>query len=106
MAINIITPEDLESFKWELLEEIKKVLSQRQATPAQRWLKSHQVRRLLTISPGTLQHMRVSGILPFTKVGGVIFYDAEDIEKMLVSQKQNSEASPEENPTMKSKTSK
>lgn len=99
MVTNIITLEDLEIFKQELLEEIKKLLSQRQSSQSQRWLKSHQVRRLLTISPGTLQQMRLNGMLPFTKVGGVIFYDAEDIEKMLIARKQNSESSGEAKPS-------
>lgn len=96
MISNMITLEDLEIFKREMLEEIKKLLSQRQPAQAQRWLKSHQVRRLLTISPGTLQQLRVNGTLPFTKVGGVIFYDVEDIEKMLTQRKQNSENSSDE----------
>ncbi|PZR30307.1 MAG: DNA-binding protein, partial [Azospira oryzae] len=47
MATNIITPEDLQVFKVELLEAIEKLLSQRQAEPVQRWLKSPQVRKLL-----------------------------------------------------------
>jgi hypothetical protein len=91
MAATVTTVEDLQLLKTELLEEIKKLLSQRQPVYSQRWLKSHQVRRLLTISPGTLQNLRVNGALPFTKIGGVIFYDAEDIEKMLKSRKQNPE---------------
>lgn len=91
MPTNIITLEDLEIFKQELLQEIKELLSQRQAAPAQRWLKSHQVRRLLTISPGTLQHLRVKGTLPYTKIGGVLYYDAADIEKMLQEGKRNTE---------------
>jgi hypothetical protein len=89
MASNIITPDDLQQFKNELLQEIKKLLAERPQAVAQRWLKSHQVRRILTVSPGTLQHMRVSGILQFTKIGGVIYYDALDIEKMIISNKQN-----------------
>lgn len=93
MATSIITIEDLQDFKLELLEEIRKLLSQRQAAPAQRWLKSHQVRRLLTISPGTLQHLRVNGTLPYTKIGGVLYYDAADIDKMLQDGKRNTEAS-------------
>ncbi|MBL7858172.1 MAG: helix-turn-helix domain-containing protein [Cyclobacteriaceae bacterium] len=96
MATSIITLEDLENFKHQLLEEIKVLLSQRQQQQPQRWLKSHQVRRLLTISPGTLQHLRVKGMLPFTKVGGVIFYDLLDIEKMLLERKQNSEQAEQE----------
>lgn len=87
MAANIITTEDLAQFKADLLEEIQKLVLQRQTQPTRKWLKSHEVIRLLTISPGTLQHLRVSGLLPFTKIGAVIFYDYEDIQKMLEAHK-------------------
>lgn len=90
MVANIVTLEDLQSFKKELIEELRNMLSQRQTTPLRRWLKSHEVRRILTISPGTLQNLRVNGSLPFTKIGGVIYYDYEDIQKMLLEHKQNS----------------
>lgn len=89
MAANIVTLEDLQSFKKELIEELKNILSQRHATPVRKWLKSHEVMRLLTISPGTLQSLRVNGSLPFTKIGGVIYYDYEDIQNMLQEHKQN-----------------
>jgi len=58
--------------------------------PAHRWLKSHQVRRLLTVPPGTLQNLRINGTLPFAKIGGVIFYDYQDIQRMIEERKQNS----------------
>lgn len=38
---------------------------------------------MLAISPGTLQNLRINGTLPYTKVGGVIYYDADDINNML-----------------------
>src|SRR5258706_1996521 len=69
MATTIITPEDLQNFKQELLAEIQNLLSQRQTAPARKWLKSHEVRRLLTLSPGTLANLRVNGTLPYTKIG-------------------------------------
>ena len=89
MAATIITLEDLQHFKQELLIEIQKILSQRQTTPARKWLKSNEVRRLLLVSPGTLQNLRVNGTLPFTKIGGVIFYDYDDIQKMIEEHKRN-----------------
>jgi len=89
MPATIVTPEDLEIFKRELLEDIKKLISQRNTTPDRKWLKSHEVRRLLTLSPGTLQNLRVNGTLPFTKIGGVIYYDYDDIKKMLENNKCN-----------------
>ncbi len=89
MAATIITLEDLQNFKQELLAEIQKLLSQRQTTPARKWLKSNEVRRLLLLSPGTLQNLRINGTLPFTKIGGVIFYDYDDIQKMIEEHKRN-----------------
>ncbi len=89
MAANIVTLEDLHNFKQELIAEIQKLLSQRQTTPARKWLKSNEVRRLLLLSPGTLQNLRVNGTLPFTKIGGVIFYDYDDIQKMIEANKRN-----------------
>lgn len=38
---------------------------------------------LLQISPGTLQNLRIKGTLPYTKVGGIIFYDSEEIQKVM-----------------------
>ena len=89
MAANIPTLEDLQNFKQELLTEIERLLSQRQTAPARKWLKSNEVRRLLLVSPGTLQNLRVNGTLPFTKIGGVIFYDYDDIQKMIEENKRN-----------------
>ena len=84
MAAQIITKEDLDQFGIELLSELKNLLS-RQNKPAQKkWLKSYEVRKLLSISHGTLQNMRVNGVLPYTKVGGIIFYDNDDIQNMLM----------------------
>lgn len=94
MVANIATLEDLQQLRRELVEEIRTLLSERQPQgQGTKWLKSHQVMRLLAISPGTLQHLRVTGVIPFTKVGGVIFYDPQDIENMLQLRKQNVPAS-------------
>jgi hypothetical protein len=98
MAATIITPEDLRNFKLELLEEIQKLLTQRHPAPVRKWLKSHEVRKLLTISPGTLQNLRVNGSLPFTKIGAVMYYEYDDIEKMLEQHKQTTYSSSQNNP--------
>jgi hypothetical protein len=87
MSAQILTLEDLQLFKGELIEEFKKLLRQNGIQPVKKWLKSPEVRKLLDISPGTLQNMRINGSLPFTKIGGVMYYDYEDIQKMLQSNK-------------------
>ncbi|MEB2780468.1 hypothetical protein U3A58_08690 [Algoriphagus sp. C2-6-M1] len=54
MATEIITLNDLENFGNELKAELKKIVAGMQGQPGKKWLKSHEVRKLLAISPGTL----------------------------------------------------
>jgi hypothetical protein len=56
------------------------------------WLKSIEVRKLLNISSGTLQNLRVNGTVTYTKIGGILYYSNADLEKLLESNKV--EASP------------
>lgn len=63
----------------ELLDDIKELLNNQSGHISKRWLKSPEVRELLGISPGTLQNLRINGTLPYTKVGGVLYYDYEEI---------------------------
>lgn len=79
MAATIITTDDLRDFKIELLDDIKEILNKQSGTVSKRWLKSPEVRELLGISPGTLQNLRINGTLPYTKVGGVLYYDYNEI---------------------------
>ncbi|TAJ13744.1 DNA-binding protein [Marinilabiliaceae bacterium JC017] len=87
MAAEIITTDDLREFKMDLLSEIEKLLKSHAGNQTKKWLKSYEVRKLLNISPGTLQNLRVNGTLPFTKIGGVIYYDYADIHDMIESNK-------------------
>lgn len=79
----LLTVEDLENFKAELFDEIKKLLKAVGTGVSKKWLKSYEVKKLLSISSGTLQTMRDNKSLPFTRIGGVIYYDYEEIEKIL-----------------------
>jgi len=79
MPATIITTDDLMDFKLELLDDIKKLLSKQAQGKLKKYLKSSELMDLLQISPGTLQNLRIKGTLPYTKVGGIIFYDSEEI---------------------------
>jgi hypothetical protein len=87
MPSEIITTDDLREFKTELLTEFRKMLKEHHGQPSKKWLKSYEVKKMLGISPGTLQNMRVNGTIPFTKMGGILFYDSEDIRKILEDNK-------------------
>lgn len=82
MSLTILTKEDLQEFKTDILNEIKNLLTSNNATPKQ-WLKSNEVRTILKISAGTLQNLRINGTLKYKRIGGIIYYNYEDIVKML-----------------------
>ena len=87
MPAQIITTDDLYEFRIELLGEIKKLFKEHGGQPSKKWLKSVEVRKLLGVSHVTLQTMRINGTLPFTKIGGILYYDYEDIQKALSNNK-------------------
>lgn len=82
MAIEVITREDLIEFRNLLLNDLKEIIHSKPQQVKQ-WLKSNEVRKLLNISPGTLQNLRINGTLSYTKIGGIMYYNHSDIEKVL-----------------------
>ena len=83
MPTSIITTDDLREFKMELLDDIKNLLDRQTTDRIKKYLKSSEVMDLLQVSPGTLQNLRINGTLPYTKVGGIIYYDTEEIQKVM-----------------------
>lgn len=88
-AHQLITIDDLQQFKKQLLEELLLALKKQTGAVTKKWLKSHELWRLLKISPGTLQTLKSTGVIPYTKIGGVHFYDYDDIQKLLEAGKMN-----------------
>lgn len=79
----LITKGDLIEFKNNLIHELKEILTNNTKSQSKEWLKSCEVRRLLKISPGTLQNLRIKGTLPHTKFGSTYYYKYEDIVKVI-----------------------
>lgn len=78
-----VTVADLDQLRRDLVKEVTYLLNQQQNIIEKRWLKSCEVRKMLNISSGTLQHLRDTGQIPFTRVGGLIYYEQGAIEKIL-----------------------
>ncbi len=83
MPANMITTDDLREFKIELIQEITNLLAKQANGTLKRYLRSTEVMEMLRISSGTLQNLRINGTLPYSKMGGILFYDTEDIQKIL-----------------------
>ena len=82
MAIEIITKEDLEHLGPDCLNDLKTLLSERENKVEKQW-RSSEVRKLLKISSGTLQSLRINGILHPSKIGGIIYYKEDEIQTLL-----------------------
>ena len=71
-------------FKLELFKEIHQIFETvKTKKRSNNWVKSSQVKRILRISHGTLQNLRNNKIIPYYQVGGLIFYDLEEVNKIL-----------------------
>ena len=82
MSVEIITKDDLQVFRHDLLNDIKLLLGKN--TPeVKEWLKPAEVKKLLKISAGTLLTLRATGKLQYSKIGGTYYYRYQDIQKML-----------------------
>jgi carbamoylphosphate synthase small subunit len=71
----------------ELLLEVKEIklaiTSSFKKSDTDKWLDNMDVQELLHISTRTLQRLRTSGMLKYSKVNGKIYYRLSDINTML-----------------------
>lgn len=79
----LVTLSDLRDVRDELLAELRKARGIPTDKRCKKWLKSSEVRKLLSISPGKLQTIRATRQLAFIRLGGVIYYDRDDIDRMI-----------------------
>ena len=84
MGLEVLTAEDLERFREQLLADIENLLNVKHP---KKWLKTPEVMELLGMSDVTLQTLRSKGQIPFRKLGGTIYYNAEELDDYLTNLK-------------------
>jgi hypothetical protein len=82
MGIEVITTEDLEDFRLKLIKDIKGLIG---TSMQKKWLKTQDVMALLDISEVTLQTLRNNGTIPFRKLGGICYYNADELDGVLMN---------------------
>jgi hypothetical protein len=88
MAEKIMTVTDFIEFEKKLIKHIDSLIINSNDGIKRRWLKSRDVRKLLgNISAGKLQEMRINGEISFSKIGGMLLYDYDEIVKVLENSK-------------------
>lgn len=83
MKVNIVTAQDLEQFKQELLFEIASLISEIQPKSDKEWMSDKEVMEYLGIGRTTLYKLRVNGDLPFTKRKSKVYYLFSDVKGFL-----------------------
>lgn len=80
-----ITHEDLKQFRELLIKDFEKLLSTNgedkeiDKVENLEWLRSKAMRRIMDISPGTLQNLRVTGKVRYKKIMGSYYYNKLDV---------------------------
>lgn len=82
----IATKADIEEVL-KAIQNLQSSLSNNQVK--QQFLRSADVKKMLHISDGTLQRLRISGTLNAKKLNGTWFYKYDDINKMLNQKTEN-----------------
>jgi hypothetical protein len=86
MMSDIVTKDDLRQFGLLLINDIRKIIDESQTNEKDaldpEWLKSRVVRKLMDMSPGSLQNLRVTGKVRFKKVLGSYYYNKEDLSNL------------------------
>jgi len=85
MAVEIVTKEDLQVLRMQLMEDFKAILMSQQkqlVSPDERGYKTKDVRAILGCCVNTLVSLRVARKLRWKKEGGTVYYNREDVRKL------------------------
>jgi len=65
--------------------EIREIVSmQKKEYLLKQILRTSEVKKLLGLSDSTLAGLRMNGTIPFSKLGGTVYYLREDIERLII----------------------
>ena len=84
MSVEILTKEDLNNFKLELVNLITEIISKGQPQKKE-ILSNEDVKDLLGISSGTLRKYRITGKISYTKIDNILYYKYDDVIKLIDS---------------------
>ncbi|MES1226511.1 MAG: helix-turn-helix domain-containing protein [Bacteroidota bacterium] len=85
MPAEVLTKEDLELFRIQLIQDIKNIVSGviKPVTEKPEGYKTADVRKMLGCSVNKLVSLRISRKLRTKKIGGTVYYNKDDIKQLL-----------------------
>lgn len=86
MEFKVITSQELDMIIGmieKLSSDMRDVVKKASNPLEEKWLDNQDASRVLKVGTRTLQNYRDNGTLPFSTIGGKVFYKASDIESVL-----------------------
>ncbi len=83
--MEIVTKKDLQAFREDLKSDLSQILETKCNSSHSSqfdWLRSKAIRRMMDISPATLQNLRISQRIRHKKVMGSYYYYKPDLLKL------------------------
>ena len=79
-----ITKEDLETLRFQLFADLKELLEKQDEpqTDSKEWLRSKDVKKMLSISDAALQNLRIRGVVHPVKISGLYYYKTEELKSL------------------------
>ena len=81
-AEDLLTKRDLYEFEQRLYSRLGDSGHQKKLP---KYLRTKDVIEMFSLSSSTIQNLRISGKLPYQKIGGSIIYDREEVESALIN---------------------
>lgn len=80
----MVSKQDLEILRIRISSDIEQLLESRlgQSNDEFDWLRSKAIRKMMDISPATLQNLRITGKIRYKKIMGSYYYNRTDIQKL------------------------
>ncbi|UIR57877.1 helix-turn-helix domain-containing protein [Sphingobacterium sp. SRCM116780] len=80
----MVSKQDLEIFRIRIIADIEQLLevSHSHSKDEFDWLRSKAIRKMMDISPATLQNLRITGKIRHKKIMGSYYYSRIDLLKL------------------------
>lgn len=81
--MELITKHDLEVLRTQIVQDLKLLMNVKddlnEIDNQFEWMRSKKIRKLMDISPATLQNFRISGKIRHKKIMGSYYYNKTDL---------------------------
>jgi len=80
-----VTKGDLNEFGLQLINKIHIIMQDKQSKKEElqpEWLKSKAVKKIMDMSPGSIQNLRITGKVRYKKILGSYYYNKSDLQKL------------------------